>query len=144
MADAKLARKVSMSFSTDLICFSGAGTAAAGGDGSGDGYTNGGSNGEAGLDLLRDKDGKSDSDGEDDDGKGGSVGEDDDGISIDLWLLVVSGKLMSRQSEYRVTQQSRSDPRLMSLCQSLVGSDMMTNETSTPARSVVAGKGVGR
>ncbi|GJX91683.1 hypothetical protein Tco_0345009 [Tanacetum coccineum] len=67
MADAKLARKVSMSFRTDSICSDGGGTTVGGGDGDGN------------LDLLRDKDGKSDGGGEDDDGKSDG-GDDNDGI----------------------------------------------------------------
>ncbi|GJR88588.1 hypothetical protein Tco_0212599 [Tanacetum coccineum] len=72
MKDVKLARRVSMSSSTNSMC-SGGGGATGGGDG--------GSDGEGDLDLLRDEDGKSEGDGEDDDGKSGSGGEDDDGIS---------------------------------------------------------------
>ncbi|GJR30365.1 hypothetical protein Tco_1106597 [Tanacetum coccineum] len=79
MADAKLARKVSMSSQIDSIYSSGGGTAADGGDGSGDGNTDGSGDGEGDLDLLRDKDGKSDGGGEDDDGKSGG-GDDNYGI----------------------------------------------------------------
>ncbi|GJT13739.1 hypothetical protein Tco_0860781 [Tanacetum coccineum] len=68
MAYAKLTRRVSMSFPTDSICSDGGGTAVGGGYGEGD------------LDLLRDKDGKSDGDSEDDDGKSDG-GDDNDGIS---------------------------------------------------------------
>nr|GEX53598.1 hypothetical protein [Tanacetum cinerariifolium]GEX69392.1 hypothetical protein [Tanacetum cinerariifolium] len=50
------------------------------GSGDGDGDTNGGGSGKGDLDLLRDKDGKSDGDDKDDDGKSDG-GEDDDGNS---------------------------------------------------------------
>nr|GEW00660.1 hypothetical protein [Tanacetum cinerariifolium] len=61
--DAKLTRRVSISFPTDSIFFGGGGIVVGGGDGEGE------------LDLLQDDDGKSDGDGEDDDGK--SDGGDD-------------------------------------------------------------------
>ncbi|GJS55862.1 hypothetical protein Tco_0629224 [Tanacetum coccineum] len=114
-----------------MATFGGGGSGSiAGSDGAdgGDGIDGGGS-GEGDLDLLRDVDGKSDGDGEDGDGK--SDGDD---------------------SECEVTQQSQSNPRLVrhspkgrSLSKVVVSSsylDMMINGTSTPVRSVVAGKGV--
>ncbi|GJT72578.1 nucleotide-binding alpha-beta plait domain-containing protein [Tanacetum coccineum] len=70
--DAKLAHRVSMSSPIDSICF--------GGGGSGDDDTDGGGNSEGNLDLLRDKDGKSDGGSEDNDGKSDG-GDDNDGIS---------------------------------------------------------------
>ncbi|GJS22889.1 hypothetical protein Tco_0451521 [Tanacetum coccineum] len=76
MADAKLARGVSMSSPTNSICFGGGGTAI----GRGDGDTDDGSDGEGDMDLLRDEDGKSDGGGEDDDVKSDG-GDDNDGIS---------------------------------------------------------------
>ncbi|GKF40979.1 hypothetical protein Tco_0124321 [Tanacetum coccineum] len=80
MPDAKLARRVSISSPTNLICSGGGGTTAGDGDGSGDGDTDGGSDSEGDLDLLQDEDGKSDGGGEDDDGKSDG-GDDDDGKS---------------------------------------------------------------
>ncbi|GKE53134.1 hypothetical protein Tco_1488290 [Tanacetum coccineum] len=76
MADAKLARKVSMSSPTNSICYGGGGTVVGGGDGD----TNDGSDGESDLDLLQDEDGKSDGGGEDDD-VNSNDGDDNDGIS---------------------------------------------------------------
>nr|GEY95228.1 hypothetical protein [Tanacetum cinerariifolium]GEZ18200.1 hypothetical protein [Tanacetum cinerariifolium] len=58
----------SMLSPTDSICSSGGGTVVGGGDGEGD------------LDLLRDEDGKSDGDGEEDNVKSDG-GDDNDGIS---------------------------------------------------------------
>nr|GEU93062.1 retrovirus-related Pol polyprotein from transposon TNT 1-94 [Tanacetum cinerariifolium] len=63
MTNAKLGRRVSMSFLTYSICSGGGSTAVGGG---GDGDIDDGSDGEGDLDLLRDKDGKSDGSGEDD------------------------------------------------------------------------------
>nr|GEX53337.1 hypothetical protein [Tanacetum cinerariifolium] len=73
MENAKRARRVFMSSSTDST-YSGGGGGTGGGDGSGDGNTNG----KGDLDLLQDKDGKSDCGGEDDDCKSDG-GDDDDG-----------------------------------------------------------------
>ncbi|GJW10760.1 zf-CCHC domain-containing protein [Tanacetum coccineum] len=65
-----------MSSPTDSIYYGGGGTTVGGGDGD----TDDGSDGEGDLDLLRDKDGKSDGGGEDDDVKSDG-GDDNDGIS---------------------------------------------------------------
>ncbi|GKB83161.1 hypothetical protein Tco_0950056 [Tanacetum coccineum] len=124
MADAKLARRVSMSSPTDSICSGGDGTS--GGGGSGDGVTNGGGDGEGDLDLLRDKDGKSDGDGEDNNGKSDSGSKDDDGIS-----------------DGTNKASMRSDDGGAGLTGKVViSSDMMTNGANTLACGVVAGKGV--
>ncbi|GKA52283.1 hypothetical protein Tco_0745479 [Tanacetum coccineum] len=76
MADAKLARRVSMSSLIDSICSVDGGTTVGGGDGD----TDDGSVGKGDLDLLGDEDGKSDGGGEDDDVKSDG-GDDNDGIS---------------------------------------------------------------
>ncbi|GJV27771.1 hypothetical protein Tco_0889069 [Tanacetum coccineum] len=78
MADVKLVHKVSMSTPTDSIWSGGGGTAIGGGGGDGD--TDDGSDVEGDLDLLQDKDGKSDGGGEDDDVKSDGSGNND-GIS---------------------------------------------------------------
>ncbi|GJV03322.1 hypothetical protein Tco_1336891 [Tanacetum coccineum] len=128
MADAKVARRVFMSSSTDTICYASGGTAAGGGDG--DTYS--GSDGEGDLKLLQDKDGKSDGDGEDDDGKSVSGGEDDDGIS--------DGSNGWASSHHQSPVDSGGAGLTGKVVISSLESDMMTNGTSTPARDVVAGK----
>ncbi|GKC48676.1 hypothetical protein Tco_1071421, partial [Tanacetum coccineum] len=109
-------------------------------------------------------DGKSDGDGKDDDGKSGNGGEDDDGISdgsSGWWCSSPSVHGCSVAKWHRdLLSWSKGKGRASSHHQSPVDSggagltgkvvisssesDMMTNGMSTPARGVVAGKGVGR
>nr|GEV67263.1 reverse transcriptase domain-containing protein [Tanacetum cinerariifolium] len=103
------------------------------GDGDNDG---GGGGGEGDLGLLRDDGGKRNGNREDDDGKIDSGGEEDDGNS-------------DGSSGYQPDKNStRSDDDSAGLTGKVVisssESNMMTNDMSTPARGVVAGKGVGQ
>ncbi|GKB41447.1 hypothetical protein Tco_0886389 [Tanacetum coccineum] len=116
MADAKLARRVSMSSPTGSICSSEGGTAGGGGDSSGgigDGDTNGGGDGEGDLGLLGDDNGKSGGDGEDDDGMSDG-GEDDDGnfdassgYQVDNGLVVNIEQLVKFNSKARILELKR-------------------------------------
>nr|GEV01772.1 hypothetical protein [Tanacetum cinerariifolium] len=85
----------SMLSPTDSTCYGGGGT-------------DGVSDGEGGLDLLRDEDGNSD---------------ESSGYQVDNGIgYVVDEQLTSKQFGYGVTQQSHSDPHLMSHHQNPVGS----------------------
>nr|GEW07088.1 hypothetical protein [Tanacetum cinerariifolium] len=85
----------SMLSPTDSTCYGGGGT-------------DGVSNGESGLDLLRDEDGNFD---------------ESSGYQVDNGIgYVVDEQLTSKQFGYEVTQQSHSDPHLMSRHQNPVGS----------------------
>ncbi|GJQ92204.1 hypothetical protein Tco_0003343 [Tanacetum coccineum] len=163
MADVKLACMVFISSPTNSICSGGGGS---GGSGSGDG----GSDDEGDLDLLRDMDGKSDG-GEDDDGKsdggedddgksdGGENddgksdgGEDDDvksdggGVGISFPGRQAKAGLVGRDQPNKAGMRSDDDGAglMGKVVISSSESDRMKNEMSTPARGVVAEKGVGR
>nr|GEV09058.1 hypothetical protein [Tanacetum cinerariifolium] len=127
-------------------------TAGDGGSTASDGDGSGG--GEGNLDLLRDKNGKSDDGGEDDDGKSG--GGDSIGISflgrrIKAERSHIDPRLMSRRKNLvGIHTKLVCDPMMAGAC--LTGkvvitsseSNMMDNGVNTPARGVVVGKCMGR